>query len=159
MTLPWVKASTNSCHSNDLVGDFQVLKEIREYIYLIFFFFSSWGMRDIFYFFKLQHSGSLVATCKTLFLPNVRSWLCFWASSLPTPLKPFPYYRHLRIVALPLQNKKACHNIKWFFTKCFGPHIALPLPEVPVLYPPTYTPNLTLIKTLRLWLLSPFLFF
>jgi len=66
MTLPWVKASTNSCHSNDLVGDFQVLKEIREYIYLIFFFFSSWGMRDIFYFFKLQHSGSLVATCKLL---------------------------------------------------------------------------------------------
>ena len=64
MTLPRVKASTNSCHSDDLVGDFQVLKEVWEYIYLIFF--SSWGMRDLFYFFKLQHSASLVATCKLL---------------------------------------------------------------------------------------------
>ena len=37
MILPRVKASTNSWHSNDLVGGFQVLKEIREYIYLTFF--------------------------------------------------------------------------------------------------------------------------
>ena len=36
MTLPRVKASTNSWHSNDLVGGFQVLKEIGEYIYLFF---------------------------------------------------------------------------------------------------------------------------
>lgn len=37
MTLPRAKASTNSWHSNNLVGGFQVLKEIAEYIYLIFF--------------------------------------------------------------------------------------------------------------------------
>ena len=37
MTLPQVKASTKSCHSNDLIADFQVLREIREYIYPLFF--------------------------------------------------------------------------------------------------------------------------
>ena len=56
MTLPQVKASTKSCHSNDLIADFQVLREIREYIYPHFFLEA-----HSFFFFSF-----LVAACKFL---------------------------------------------------------------------------------------------